>query len=87
MGHRGARVISALDIERILGQLKNLTIADKEIRKQYVEKIRFDVKERKAKEASLICPKCGGNLIKRHGKYGEFFGCSNYPKCRFTLKG
>ena len=31
-----------------------------------------------------ICPSCGGKLIKREGKYGEFFGCSNYPKCRFT---
>lgn len=33
-----------------------------------------------------ICPSCGGKLIKREGKYGEFFGCSNYPKCRFTKK-
>ena len=30
-----------------------------------------------------ICPKCGGKLVKRKGKYGEFIGCSNYPKCRF----
>lgn len=33
-----------------------------------------------------ICPSCGGKLVKREGKYGEFFGCSNYPKCRFTRK-
>lgn len=33
-----------------------------------------------------ICPSCGGKLVKREGKYGEFFGCSNYPKCRFTKK-
>lgn len=33
-----------------------------------------------------ICPSCGGKLVKRDGKYGEFFGCSNYPKCRFTKK-
>ena len=32
------------------------------------------------------CPSCGGKLVKREGKYGEFFGCSNYPKCRFTKK-
>lgn len=31
-----------------------------------------------------ICPKCGGKLRKRHGKYGDFLGCSNYPKCRYT---
>ncbi len=32
------------------------------------------------------CPRCGGNLILRHGKYGDFYGCSNYPNCRFTKK-
>jgi restriction system protein len=30
------------------------------------------------------CPKCGGNLIERTGKYGKFYGCSNYPKCQYT---
>lgn len=31
-----------------------------------------------------ICPRCGGELKKRSGKFGEFFGCGNYPKCRYT---
>lgn len=31
-----------------------------------------------------ICPKCGGNMVHKKGKYGEFLGCSNYPKCRYT---
>ena len=26
-----------------------------------------------------FCPKCGASLIKRKGKYGDFYGCSNYP--------
>lgn len=30
------------------------------------------------------CSKCGGNLIERTGKFGKFFGCSNYPKCDYT---
>lgn len=32
------------------------------------------------------CPRCGGNLVERHGQYGRFIGCSNYPKCRYTRK-
>ena len=32
------------------------------------------------------CPRCGGILIKRQGIFGHFYGCSNYPKCRFILK-
>lgn len=31
-----------------------------------------------------ICPRCGGNLVLRNGKNGQFFGCSNYPNCKFT---
>ena len=31
-----------------------------------------------------ICPKCGGKLVERKGKYGEFLGCSNYPRCKYT---
>ena len=32
------------------------------------------------------CPQCGGSLIKRSGKFGKFFGCSNYPKCKYTTE-
>ena len=30
------------------------------------------------------CPDCGKNLLKRSGRFGEFIGCSGFPKCRFT---
>jgi DNA topoisomerase-1 len=30
------------------------------------------------------CPKCGGDLVIKKGRYGEFIACSNYPKCRYT---
>jgi len=32
------------------------------------------------------CPQCGGRLKKRNGKYGTFYGCSNYPDCKYTKK-
>ena len=31
-----------------------------------------------------VCPECGGKLIKRSGRYGDFVGCKSFPKCRFT---
>jgi len=31
-----------------------------------------------------FCPECGGQLLIRNGRYGEFIACSNYPKCRYT---
>lgn len=32
--------------------------------------------------AERECPKCAGKLVKRTSKFGPFYGCSNYPKCR-----
>lgn len=42
-------------------------------------------RENEEKIKQKICPKCGGNLIEREGKYGKFMGCSNFPKCRFVV--
>lgn len=33
-----------------------------------------------------ICPRCGKNLVLRKGAYGEFYGCSGYPNCKFIKK-
>lgn len=33
------------------------------------------------------CPKCGGKLRYRMGKFGSFYGCSNYPECKYTRSG
>ncbi len=31
------------------------------------------------------CPKCEeGDLVKKHGRYGEFIACNRYPDCDFT---
>ena len=35
-----------------------------------------------------ICPRCGGDLVKRHGPYGDFYGCGNFSTkgCRYTRR-
>ncbi len=30
------------------------------------------------------CPECGGELVRRKGRYGYFTGCANYPKCKYV---
>lgn len=45
-----------------------------------------EIKELRQNVDNGICPRCGGLLVKRQGKYGEFEGCENYPKCRFIKK-
>jgi DNA topoisomerase-1 len=31
-----------------------------------------------------MCPKCGSELVKRKGRFGEFIACSGFPKCKYT---
>lgn len=39
-------------------------------------------------EVPIVCPLCGGQLVKRESKmYGAFLGCVNYPKCTYTRNG
>lgn len=59
---------------------------DKEKQKKHVADIKDNVNRKEASISAGICPKCGGKLVKRNGKYGEFYGCSNYPKCKFIYK-
>ena len=44
-----------------------------------------NIKETQKKIEHNICPRCGGKLILRTSKNGShFYGCENYPKCKFT---
>lgn len=45
-----------------------------------------NINKTKQEISNGICPRCKGKLILREGKYGEFYGCSNYPNCKFTMK-
>ena len=36
------------------------------------------------KNAEKVCPRCGRGLKRRNGRYGEFWGCSGFPACRYT---
>lgn len=51
------------------------------------DKIESDVErkvESRPQEQEKICPRCGGRLVVRSGSLGRFYGCSNYPNCKFT---
>lgn len=30
------------------------------------------------------CPKCGAQLVIKHGRYGKFIACSAFPECKYT---
>jgi hypothetical protein len=72
--------------EQIYARLISLNIDNKENRKAHVAAIHENISSRNINIDKNICPKCGGKLVSRRGKYGTFTGCSNYPKCKFTIK-
>jgi DNA topoisomerase-1 len=53
----------------------------KNLEKKYEEVSKKDFTE---KPTEKKCPKCGAPLLIRLGKYGQFYACSKFPKCRYT---
>lgn len=78
--------ISETDKENIYQKLIASNIVNKDAKKAHVQAIHENIADKNRKIQDNICPKSGGNLVLRNGKYGKFKGCSNYPKCKFTLK-
>ncbi|MGH2441636.1 MAG: type I DNA topoisomerase [Chloroflexota bacterium] len=40
--------------------------------------------ERPVVEIGEACPQCGLPLVIKHGRFGEFISCSNYPECKYS---
>lgn len=70
------------NVDEIVNTIKSKNITDKRIKKKHIENIKENIIDKDPNK----CPKCGGQLVERNGKYGKFVGCSNYPKCKFTRK-
>lgn len=76
--------ISKEDVLKIVEKINNINIVSLDIRKQHIIDTQNTVSNKKYLEKNGICPKCGYVLVVRNGKYGDFWGCSNYPRCHFT---
>lgn len=54
---------------------------EKILRKKGKELKKEEIVEEKT---NLSCPKCKKPLVIKIGKFGKFYACSGFPKCRFT---
>lgn len=68
--------------------IKNIqkALQNEEVKEENVEKAAAVIEPVAEKEN--VCPVCGGKLVKRTARNGKFagnsfYGCSNYPKCRY----
>lgn len=70
---------------RIIERLRACsTDPDKDAMAQHTMNAYRAIDHKEISVANGICPRCGGKLVLRQGKYGNFYGCSGYPRCRYT---
>lgn len=77
-------IMTIADCHHISALLQGENIEDKEERKAHNDYVRSAVYHHEISVSYGICPRCDGKLVLRSGKYGTFYGCSNYPRCRYT---
>ncbi len=82
--HSTEEVITKDQMYLIADLLSESNIDSKENRKEHIQSIRNEEIVKHEKELAGVCPKCGGGLVEKNGKYGKFYGCSNWPKCKYT---
>lgn len=96
MGNRSIQALSKMDISRIQEMLYPYTQTTEYEKQQHID----NIKNRKPIENAAqentsnqsinpLCPRCGADLVLRTAKKGEhsgeqFYGCSRFPKCRYT---
>ncbi len=78
--------ISVKEMKNIISVLESAKSSGSQAKKEQISEAKQKKLETEQKISLGICPRCGGNLVERNGKYEPFVGCSNFPKCRFILK-
>lgn len=80
------QVFTEEQVARLLNEIEV-----KRLKSEHILNIKHvhNLKQRSNPKASRRCPKCGSPLVIRTAKQGagvgrQFWGCSAYPKCRFT---
>ena len=73
-------VLNDVTVELIAASIRDLKLNPAKTNKEHVQ----EIKQMKRDIDNNICPRCGGVLVLRKGSRGFFYGCSNYPKCRFV---
>lgn len=80
------RKLNDAQVDTFVQIIHDANVDSQEVRKEHVQNITRESRERDYMIERKICPKCQNILVERNGKYGKFLGCSQYPKCRFTSK-
>ena len=72
--------------QEIFDYIKTNQYIGKEARNEHKQNVIAYKESLEEMKNQKICPYCKGELVFRNGKNGKFYGCKNYPKCRYTAK-
>ena len=76
--------LSLNEMQKITELITNINITNSKTKNIHTTKIKNIIRNKNILEQQGLCPKCGHELILREGRYGIFWGCSNYPNCNYT---
>ena len=78
--------LSMEDIQAIANKVRWFIREEKVIKTHHRKTVKRNIQQRKNNVKAGICPNCKSKLVLRKGRYGKFYGCTNYPHCKFTSK-
>ncbi len=78
------RIIPESEVDIIVDRLIKTNLVGRDNEKKHIQSAKNNMIQKQQALRNGKCPHCGAALVLRNGKYGAFYGCSNYPKCKFT---
>ena len=83
---RRKKILTRDEIKEIAEMVENFSINDRKTRKGHIQYAKNTAKNISREIRNGICPRCGGMLVVRKTGNGDFLGCENFPRCRFTCR-
>lgn len=80
--YSGEEVLTEAQILHINEVLSRRNCREEVTNEEHVNNIR----QKQVRVANNTCPYCNKELVLKEGKFGQFLGCPNYPRCKYTKK-
>lgn len=77
-------ILSIEELRDIVTVIENSRIKGNNVARTHRKYVKASLVKRNKKIKALICPNCDGKLVLRKGSYGKFYGCNNFPRCKFS---
>ena len=78
--------LSTEDVYKIYNVLLSENKTSRKNTRDHVRSTQKNIIRKKRTISKGYCPICGGTLVLRDGKYGWFYGCQNFPRCKYVHK-